>query len=95
MEKKMGKPKENKRNLIESKARTRKGGTILNAKAFSRNFHIMGTLFSQQIPCQRITTFLLCRLRQLYDAVPEANSAGNLLHPSPAGASATVNAAGS
>ena len=36
-------------NLTERRARTSIGGTIFNIRAFSRNFHKMGTLFSQQM----------------------------------------------
>lgn len=35
--------------LLESKARTRIGGTILKTRAFSRNFQATGTLLSQQM----------------------------------------------
>lgn len=38
-----------KKDLVESKPRTSKGGTILRANAFSKNFQEMGTLLSQQI----------------------------------------------
>ena len=36
-------------NLVESKARRNKGGTMLSSKALSRNFHTIGTLLSQQM----------------------------------------------
>lgn len=42
-------------DLEESKARTSMEGTMLKTKAFSRNFHIIGTLFSQQI-CETKTS---------------------------------------
>lgn len=38
-----------KRDLVESRARTGMGGTIFIIKAFSRNFQAIGTLFPQQI----------------------------------------------
>lgn len=37
------------KNLVENRARTSRGGTMFNTNDFSKNFHIMATLFSQQI----------------------------------------------
>ena len=38
-----------KKNLLERRARTSIGGAILPETAFSRNFHVIGTLLAQQI----------------------------------------------
>lgn len=36
-------------DLLDRRARTRIGGAILTARAFSRNFHVMGTLLAQHM----------------------------------------------
>jgi hypothetical protein len=46
---KQRKTEHNKTNLVESRARRSIGGTVLSIKAFSKNFHRIGTLLSQQM----------------------------------------------